>query len=344
LLLKELEEEATYLYHPDHLGSVSVVSNQRGLPYERVEYLPFGEVWIEETDPATGYIPFRFTSKELDEETGLYYHGARYYEPTISRWMSADPAGFALVNPMERDDEGGWKPKAGYSVIEAANWYAYVSNNPVIYVDPTGLEEVVGTDMKDNLLLGRNYKPVSVNITITRPTDGYGNEFDSTASLDSITMENGQVLRVGASTPVGANAKSENFARDKKGMTLPDGDNYYASTSGLSENSEGSHDSPSYHNVLQIKVHDRRMNPKTHNKINIGMYLFHATQYKPGVTTRSGHNRWDLPYSAGCISAPGNQSGHDRIMSQIPDVKSGNIKIKIRPLSSIPYHYGNKLH
>jgi len=137
-LLKELEEEATYLYHPDHLGSVSVVSNQRGLPYERVEYLPFGEVWIEETDPATGYIPFRFTSKELDEETGLYYHGARYYEPTISRWMSADPAGFALVNPMERDNEGGWRPKTGYSIIEAANWYVYVSHNPVKYVDPTG--------------------------------------------------------------------------------------------------------------------------------------------------------------------------------------------------------------
>ena len=162
MLLKELEEEATYLYHPDHLGSVSVVSNQRGLPYERVEYLPFGEVWIEETDPATGYIPFRFTSKELDEETGLYYYGARYYEPTISRWMSADPAGFALVNPMERDNEGGWKPKASYSIIEASNWYAYVSNNPVIYVDPTGMELLVTDlsfhqeDAEDDSMLGNS--------------------------------------------------------------------------------------------------------------------------------------------------------------------------------------------
>jgi len=94
-----------------------------------VEYLPFGEIWIEETDPATGYIPFRFTSKELDEETGLYYYGARYYEPATSRWMSADPAGFGLINPN----------RVGYSVIEALNWYAYVSNNPVKYVDPTGM-------------------------------------------------------------------------------------------------------------------------------------------------------------------------------------------------------------
>ena len=138
MLLKELGEEETYYYHPDHLGSVSVVSNHRGEPYERVEYLPFGEMWIEETDPATSYIPFRFTSKEYDEETGLYYYGARYYEPRLSRWMSADPAGWELINPMDEDGE----PRAGYSVIEAANWYAYTSNNPVKYVDPTGMWEI----------------------------------------------------------------------------------------------------------------------------------------------------------------------------------------------------------
>ena len=133
-MLKEIGKEATYFYHPDHLGSVSVVSNHQGVPYERVEYLPFGEVWIEEVDPATSYIPFRFTSKELDRETGLYYYGARYYEPKLSRWMSADPAGFGLVNPNRR----------GYSVIGATNWYSHTSNNPVNYVDPTGMLEIPG--------------------------------------------------------------------------------------------------------------------------------------------------------------------------------------------------------
>jgi len=77
---------------------------------------------------------YRFTSKEFDRETGLYYFGARYYEPKLSNWMSADPAGFDLINPMDSDG----KPRSGYLVIEATNWYSYVSNNPVKYVDPTG--------------------------------------------------------------------------------------------------------------------------------------------------------------------------------------------------------------
>ena len=128
MLLKELGEEETYYYHPDHLGSVSVVSNHRGEPYERVEYLPFGELWIEETDPATGYIPFRFTSKEYDEETGLYYYGARYYEPRLSRWMSADPAGWELVDPDKNE----------HLLISGLNWYSYTENNPIKYDDPSG--------------------------------------------------------------------------------------------------------------------------------------------------------------------------------------------------------------
>jgi len=81
---------------------------------------------------------YRFTSKEFDRETGLYYYGARYYEPKLSNWMSADPAGFELINPM--DSEG--KPRKGYNIVEALNWYSYGGNNPVKYVDPTGKQIV----------------------------------------------------------------------------------------------------------------------------------------------------------------------------------------------------------
>ena len=102
--------------------------------YEHLEYTPYGELWVEDTQDVY-QTPFRFTSKEWDEETELYYYGARYMHPRNSTWVSADPAGFELVNPME---DG--KPKQGYSLIESTNWYTYTSNNPIKYVDPTGLK------------------------------------------------------------------------------------------------------------------------------------------------------------------------------------------------------------
>jgi len=75
-------------------------------------------------------LPYRFTGKELDRETGLYYYGARYLNPKSSRWVSGDPAGWELINPN----------REGFSFVESQNWYSYTSNNPVKYVDPTGME------------------------------------------------------------------------------------------------------------------------------------------------------------------------------------------------------------
>jgi RHS repeat-associated protein len=62
--------------------------------HERIEYTPYGEVWIEKRNAeANGLdIPYRFTGKERDEETGLYYYGARYLDGKASMWLSADPA------------------------------------------------------------------------------------------------------------------------------------------------------------------------------------------------------------------------------------------------------------
>ena len=74
MLLKELGEEETYYYHPDHLGSVSVVSNYKGEPYERVEYLPLGELWTlrRPTPPQATYpsgSPPRSTMRRLASTT-----------------------------------------------------------------------------------------------------------------------------------------------------------------------------------------------------------------------------------------------------------------------------------
>ena len=134
------EEENTYYYHCDHLGSANIVSDSYGEVYEHLEYTPYGEMWIEETAESLDFIPFRFTAKEWDEETRLYYMSARYQNPMTSRWMSADPAGLGLANPN----------REGFNIIESLNWYSYAGNNPIIYRDPTGmrLDDDLETDIK----------------------------------------------------------------------------------------------------------------------------------------------------------------------------------------------------
>ncbi len=83
-------ERMQFYYHPDHLGSSSYITNLDGEVAQHIEYVPFGEVFIEERNN-TWNTPYLFNAKELDEETGMYYYGARYYEPRLSLWMNCDP-------------------------------------------------------------------------------------------------------------------------------------------------------------------------------------------------------------------------------------------------------------
>ena len=77
-----------YYYHPDHLGSAQLVTDYEGNEYQRIEYTPYGELWVEkksEKEEGLRYLPYKFTAKEMDEETGLYYYGARYLDAKYSR-------------------------------------------------------------------------------------------------------------------------------------------------------------------------------------------------------------------------------------------------------------------
>ncbi|MDC7219338.1 MAG: RHS repeat-associated core domain-containing protein [Spirochaetales bacterium] len=89
---------------------------------------------------------YYFTSKEYDEETGLYYMSARYMNPVASRWVSSDPNIWSLINPMDESFE----LIQGFNIIESQNPYSYCGNNPVKYNDPTGKE-------LDSTIDGKNY-------------------------------------------------------------------------------------------------------------------------------------------------------------------------------------------
>ena len=109
-------EKMQFYYHPDHLGSSSYITNLDGEVVQHIEYVPFGEVFIEERNNIWD-TPYLFNAKEFDEETGLYYYGARYYEPRVSLWISTDPMQEKTSN---------------------ITTYAYCINNPVAYIDHDG--------------------------------------------------------------------------------------------------------------------------------------------------------------------------------------------------------------
>jgi RHS repeat-associated protein len=140
-------EKDIYFYHPDHLGSSSYVTDLNAKLYEHLEYFPFGEGWIEENSNVQR-TPYLFTAKELDEETGLYYYGARYYDPRTSVWQSGDPALINgryfvdLTNPEHNRRE--FLPTldlpGGGGVYNSSNLavFTYTHQNPVKFTDPDG--------------------------------------------------------------------------------------------------------------------------------------------------------------------------------------------------------------
>ena len=155
----DAEELQQYFYHSDHLGSASLISDYKGDEYQRIEYTPYGETWIERTDnKGLAYLPYKFTAKELDSETGLYYFGARYLDSKYSTWISTDPAlgdyiPQAPVNDEARKHNQNLPGMGGIFNHINCNLYAYGANNPVRYIDPDGNFSICDYYIPDLLLL-----------------------------------------------------------------------------------------------------------------------------------------------------------------------------------------------
>ncbi|MBQ9426737.1 MAG: RHS repeat-associated core domain-containing protein [Paludibacteraceae bacterium] len=114
-----------YYYHPDHLGSTSWVTDESGNEQQFLAYLPYGEplmdVHLKTYDGRHGPddIRYKFTGKERDRETGYDYMEQRYYYPPLSIWLRPDP----LLDKYIQSSP-----------------YAYCDGNPLIYIDPEGMD------------------------------------------------------------------------------------------------------------------------------------------------------------------------------------------------------------
>ncbi len=138
---KEKETEA-YFFHPDHLGSSNYITNFVGEVSQHMEYFAFGETFIEEHKNSHNS-PYKFNGKELDEESGLYYYGARYLDMRYSIWNSTDP--LSGYNPIFEDEHYiDFEHNDGVENSFNLATYSYCYQNPILYTDPNGKQNVSG--------------------------------------------------------------------------------------------------------------------------------------------------------------------------------------------------------
>jgi RHS repeat-associated protein len=134
--------ERTYALHTDHLGSTQRITDQKGIAVWRADYSPFGRL---RNDPPDFECPL-FTGRMWDAESGLYYFGARYYDPELGRFITPDPwtGGPDDVRLLGGTVSQPVLPRSWLSQPRLANRYLYCLNNPVTYRDPDGFG-VLGT-------------------------------------------------------------------------------------------------------------------------------------------------------------------------------------------------------
>ncbi|WP_353328615.1 RHS repeat domain-containing protein, partial [Chitiniphilus shinanonensis] len=122
--LADIEGSTTTWYHSDPAGSPMAGTDQNGVLAWRTNYRPYGEKMVGATDKNTQW----FTGKPFEDKIGLSYYGARWYDPTLGRFMAVDPVDVAS------DDEE--------SVLRSPNRYKYANNSPLRYIDSDGRQEV----------------------------------------------------------------------------------------------------------------------------------------------------------------------------------------------------------
>ncbi|WP_315332627.1 RHS repeat-associated core domain-containing protein, partial [Prevotella histicola] len=131
-------KEETFFYHSDHLGSTSYITDEHANITQYDAYLPYGELLVDEHSSSED-LPYKFNGKQFDDETGLYYYGARYMNPMASIWYGVDPLAEKYTTT------GG---------------YVYTLNNPVKFIDVDGREWTQTTDKNGNTVI-----TVSLNLS-----------------------------------------------------------------------------------------------------------------------------------------------------------------------------------
>jgi RHS repeat-associated protein len=177
----------------DHLGSSNVILETSGAVYNREEYYPFGETSFG----AFGKKRYRYVGKEKDEESGLYYYGARYFQPWSCRFISVDPlAGkYAQLTP-----------------------YNYAANDPIGDLDIDGMQTPsTDTSAKSDTTSTVQQAQSETKKPATSPLPEQGNDiFDEKGNYIRTESNNQKENNIYIINKAGEKKLLSNYAFDKK--------------------------------------------------------------------------------------------------------------------------------
>lgn len=164
-----------FVYHSDHLGSVSFVTDRDGAVCQHLQYLPFGEIFVSQRNSEFDS-RYKFIAKELDNETSYTYFGARYYDSDLSSWLSVDPM----------SDERSWVSP-------------YCQNKTMNRLDPAGaldfIDDYVFNEKGDFVRIDRNNNPDK--LVFENSKTGYKQYFDFAYKVnDTKDIENKGITKV----------------------------------------------------------------------------------------------------------------------------------------------------
>ncbi len=144
-ILNDTTKEETFFYHSDHLGSTSYITDDKANITQYDAYLPYGELLVDEHSSSED-LPYKFNGKQFDEETGLYYYGARYMNPIASIWYGVD------------------RLAEKYSQLSS---FSYCAGNPIKYVDLKGdslnMSNVI---MMDKYYFSNNLRKITKDLSL----------------------------------------------------------------------------------------------------------------------------------------------------------------------------------
>ncbi|MDA3852506.1 MAG: RHS repeat-associated core domain-containing protein, partial [Spirochaetaceae bacterium] len=141
--LARIAGEETLFYGTDHLNSTLLITDAEGNEVWNADVTPFGDYARGSDEEYT----VKYTGKDRDEDTGLYYFNARWYDAEAGRFINEDP------------------------IRDGLNWYSYCSNNPINFVDPTGLLDVTPDSYA-------TFNDLDDTLTMATDAAGYSSSFE----------------------------------------------------------------------------------------------------------------------------------------------------------------------